>query len=128
MNMSCVQKCAIKAVGQHSCLGQWYASLSLLGSVRSLKVIARDNLQDCGQFNVGRQPAYVPTRPLGPLPAAERTDEPRARTHVSQSRLRACSIEHGFRSTGTVLVEIRPKIGKSAFGGKADLAYFPAQN
>src|SRR6516165_7338675 len=85
MNMSCVQKCAIKAVGQHSCLGQWYASLSLLGSVRSLKVIARDNLQDCGQFNVGRQPAYVPTRPLGPLPAAERTDEPRARTHVSGS-------------------------------------------
>jgi hypothetical protein len=27
VNMGCVQKCAIKAVGQHSCLGQWYASL-----------------------------------------------------------------------------------------------------
>jgi hypothetical protein len=30
VNVSCVEESAIKAVGQHSCLGQWLASLFLL--------------------------------------------------------------------------------------------------
>jgi hypothetical protein len=38
-----------------------------LGSVRLPNVVARRDPQDCGQFNVVRQPAYVATGPLGPL-------------------------------------------------------------
>src|SRR5262249_60692575 len=73
---------------------------------RLMNVTARHYLQGCGQFSVGRQPVYVPTWPLGPLPPSERTNEPSARTHVLQPRLRARGIEQGFRATGAVLVEI----------------------
>jgi hypothetical protein len=42
----------------------------------------------CRQLNVGRQPAYVPTRPLGPLPIAIRTDEPRQDAHLADVPVR----------------------------------------
>src|SRR5258708_2825607 len=79
-------------------------------SPRLLNVIACRYLQGRGQLNVGRKPAYVSTRPLGPFPAAVRTDEPSARTHISQFRPRTCGIEHGFRSTGAILVGIRQPV------------------
>jgi hypothetical protein len=80
------------------------------GSPRLLNVIACRYLQGRGQLNVGRKPAYVSTRPLGPLPAAVRTDEPSARTRILQFRPRTCGIEHGFRSKGSALAGIRQPV------------------
>jgi hypothetical protein len=81
-----------------------------LGISSAMSLRAARYLQGCGQFNVGRQPAYVPTRPLGPLPATLRTNEPSARTQVPQGRPRARSIQHRFRSTGAILVGIREPV------------------
>src|SRR5260370_17529980 len=64
------------------------------GSPRLLNVIACRYFRGCGQLNVGRKPAYVSTRPLGPLPAAVRTDEPSARPHLSQFRPPPSPIPH----------------------------------
>ena len=77
------------------------------GSPRLPNVIARRYLQGRGQLNVGRKPAYASARPLGPLPAAVRTDEPSARTRILQFRPRTCSIPHEvFRSKGSALAGI----------------------
>src|SRR5262245_61630662 len=56
----------------------------LLGATRKI----------ASKFNVGRQPSHVPSRALGPRPTTESTDEPSAKTHVSQSRPCTCSIQH----------------------------------
>jgi hypothetical protein len=77
---------------------------------RLLNIVARGDSQTQRQFSVGRQPADIPAWPLGPFPACERTDEPRAGTYLVQSRPCACGVDHCLRATRPLFVKIRQAI------------------